>query len=96
MILTTSKGTTHEATLAILIESDGSLLIQLRDIGTPLSEIAAAFEGLTFIEAEDGRRWEDKTDLRIVYRLNADTVQIRLYTAAETPAENTEPEEDDA
>ena len=78
MNLTTSKGGEFDCTVAIPLSGDGSLLIQLMDTESSVSEIAAAFEGLEWL-ATEAARWDEYTDLRLVYRLNRDTVQIRLY-----------------
>lgn len=80
MTIETSKGGAFQADLVIEIHSDRSLMIQLRDPArTPLSEIAAAFEGLTSIVCEDDREYTEYTDLRILTRMGAETVQLRLY-----------------
>ena len=78
MTLTTSKGGEFHCTMAIPLTGDGSLLVQLMDTESSVSGIAQAFEGIEWVEA-DGRRYENYTHLRLVYRLNFDTVQIRLY-----------------
>lgn len=80
MEINTSKGGAFQADLVIEIHSDRSLMIQLRDPnGTPLSQLAAAFEGLTAITCEDGREYTEYTDLRILTRMAEETVQLRLY-----------------
>lgn len=68
MKLTTSKGGEYMADFAI----------PLHDEKTRVSMIAAEFEGLEWIET-NGHTWDEYTDLRLVYRLNEDTVQLRLY-----------------
>ena len=78
MKLTTSSGKEYLADYAIPLPGDGSLLIQLHDEKTKVSVIAAEFEGLEWVET-NGNMWDEYTDLRLVYRLNEDTVQLRLY-----------------
>lgn len=78
MKLTTSKGKEYLADYALPLPGDGSLLIQLHDEKTRVSVIAAEFEGLEWIET-NGHTWDEYTDLRLAYRLNEDTVQLRLY-----------------
>ena len=80
MTIKTSKGATYDADIVMELHSDRSLLVQLRDPGkTPLSKLARAFEGLSSIMCEDGRGFTEYTDLRILTRLSADTIQLRLY-----------------
>lgn len=78
MKLTTSSGKEYLADYAIPLPGDGSLLIQLHDEKTRVSVIAAEFEGLEWVET-NGHMYDEYTDLRLVYRLNEDTVQLRLY-----------------
>ena len=78
MKLTTSRGGEYTADYALPLPGDGSLLIQLHDSKSSVSEIASGFEGVEWVET-NGHKFDEYTDLRLVYRLNEDTVQLRLY-----------------
>lgn len=70
--------TEHEADLAIEIRSEGSVMIQLKGDGRKLSAILADFEDAEEIRAEDSRSWAGYGDVIVGYRMDADTVQIRI------------------
>lgn len=70
--------THHEADLLVPIASEGSIMIQLRGDLRKISEIAADFEGIDELSADDGRSWTEYTEPIVVYRMNEDTVQVRI------------------
>ena len=73
--------TEHEANLLVPILSEGSILVQLLGDRRPISQIAADFDGADEIRTDDGRRFSEYTELIVVYRVNADTVQVRIRPA---------------
>ena len=78
MTVRTSKGKTFDADFALELSGENSLLIQLRGDTRAVSRIAQDFEGLEWIETDSGRLTQ-YTDLRIVCRLDAQTVQARIF-----------------
>lgn len=70
--------TRHTADLMVPVRTENSVMIQLRGDSRRLSEIAADFEGLDEISTDDGREITDCADPIVVYRVDADTVQIRI------------------
>ena len=70
--------TEHEADLAIEVRSEGSVMIQLKGDERKLSVILEDFEDAKEIRAEDGRSWAGYGDVIVGYRMDADTVQIRI------------------
>ena len=70
--------TDHQADLAIEIHSEGSIMIQLKGDGRKLSAIAADFEDAETIASDDGRSWEGYGNVIVAYRMDAETVQIRI------------------
>ena len=83
-VLKNGKETRHTANLAVDIHSEGSVMIQLKGDTRPLSKIAKDFEGAEEIVAEDGRSWEGYGDVIVLFRMDAETVQIRIKRSAET------------
>lgn len=70
--------TEHQADLAIEIHSEGSIMIQLRGDHRKLSAIAADFEDAETIESDDGRSWEGYGNVIVAYRMDNNTVQVRI------------------
>lgn len=70
--------TEHQADLAIEIHSEGSIMIQLKGDRRKLSAIAADFEDAETIESDDGRRWEGYGNVIVAYRMDNNTVQVRI------------------
>lgn len=70
--------TEHEADLAIEIRSERSVMIQLRGDHRKLSTIAADFEEADEIRSDDGRAWEGYGNVIVAYRMDAETVQVRI------------------
>ena len=70
--------TEHEADLAIEIRSESSIMIQLRGDHRKLSAIAADFEDAEEIRSDDGRAWEGYGNVIVAYRMDAETVQVRI------------------
>ena len=70
--------TEHEADLAIEIRSEGSVMIQLKGDERKLSAILADFEDAEDIRTEVGRSWEGYGDAIVGYRMDAETVQVRI------------------
>jgi len=79
MTIKTSKGKEFEADIVLELAGEGSLLIQLKGDERQVSKIAANFEGLEWVMIEEGQTFTEYTDLRIVCRLDANTVQLRLF-----------------
>lgn len=70
--------TEHSADLAVEIRSEGSVMIQLKGDGRKLSAILQDFEDAEDIRTEDGRSWEGYGDAIVGYRMDAETVQVRI------------------
>ena len=70
--------TTHQADLVIEIHSEGSIMIQLRGDHRKLSAIASEFEDAETIASDDGRSWEGYGNVIVAYRMDTETVQIRI------------------
>ena len=70
--------TEHSADLAVEIRSEGSVMIQLKGDGRKLSAILEDFEDADDIRTEDGRSWEGYGDAIVGYRMDAETVQVRI------------------
>ena len=80
MRIETSKSTTEmEADLVLEMAGEESLLVQLKGDRRRLGELAVDFDRAEWIRLEDGREYTAFTDLRILYRLDPDTVQLRLF-----------------
>jgi hypothetical protein len=72
------RKTRHTADLAVDIRSEGSVMIQLKSDARLLSKIAKDFEGAEEIVSEDGRSWAGYGDVIVLYRMDGETVQIRV------------------
>ena len=70
--------TEHSADLAVEIRSEGSVMIQLKGDERKLSAILEDFEDADDIRTEDGRSWEGYGDAIVGYRMDAETVQVRI------------------
>lgn len=70
--------TEHQADLAIEIHSEESIMIQLKGDRRKLSAIAADFEDAETIESDDGRSWEGYGNVIVAYRMDNNTVQVRI------------------
>ena len=70
--------TTHQADLVIEIHSEGSIMMQLKGDMRKLSAIAADFEDAETIESDDGRSWEGYGNVIVAYRMDNNTVQVRI------------------
>lgn len=82
--LKNGKETQHTADLAVDIRSEGSVMIQLKGDARLLSKIAKDFEGAEEIVAEDGRSWAGYGDVIVLFRVDAETVQIRIKRSGES------------
>lgn len=69
---------THEIDVAMPIRDEGSLLLQLHGESRRLSAVAADFEGVDEIRIDDGRTFTAYRDVIVVYRMNVNTVQVRI------------------
>lgn len=80
MRIKTSKGNEYEAVFAYAPTFDGALMIHLVD-SRKLSAIAAEFEGIRWVDAEDITqvRYSGYNDLKLVSRMPDGNVQIKLY-----------------
>ena len=76
--------TQHEADLAIEIHSEGSIMVQLRGDYRKLSTIAADFEDAETIASDDGRSWDGYGNVIVAYRMDAETVQVRIQRSDDT------------
>ena len=72
------RKTRHTADLAVNIHADDSVMFQLKGDDRLLSKIAKDFEGAEEIVSEDGRSWAGYGDVIVLYRMDGDTVQIRV------------------
>lgn len=74
--------TTHVANLLVPIRSERSIMIQLIGDSRPISRIAADFEEPDDIITDDGRSFPEYKEPIVVYRVDTDTVQIRIREVA--------------
>lgn len=80
MWINTSKNSRRRETdLVIELAGEGSLLIQLKGDTRRIGKITDDFDETTWIRLEDGREYTEYTEARVACRLDADTVQLRLF-----------------
>ena len=72
------SSTEHNADLVMPIGSEGSVMIQLKGDSRPISRIAEDFEDPDEIRTEDGRSYTEYTEPIVVYRMDPNTVQVRI------------------
>ena len=64
--------------LAVDIRNEGSVMLQLHGESRKLSEIAADFEDAEGIMISDGREYPGFGDVIVLFRVDAETVQVRI------------------